>query len=176
MKKSQLKQIIREQILSEYEYTSGNQFMYGITTNNKKVKLELDEDRILDISLHHDAFTDDQANEYAGDFTTLIINDEKIRGLYCSNNQLTTLKLGNLPNLIALYCRNNQLTSLDVSKCSNLKELYCAHNKLTNLKLGKLSNLTHISCFDNNLTTLDVSKCSNLRSMIYDKDKTQLIK
>ena len=109
MKKHELKQLIREQILAEYEYTPPSQ-IYGITVDDEKVKFELDEDGYLDCV--------DQ------NLKTLIVNDPRVTQICCDENQLTTLKLGRLPNLEYLSCMNNNLTSLDISNCPNLKLYY----------------------------------------------------
>ena len=203
MKKSELKQLIKEQILAEVEAISYNQQIYGFTVNDERIEFELDKFNNL--------------NCIEKNLKTLVVNDPKIKKIFCSINQLTTLKLGRLPNLEILSCWDNQLTTLDVSKCLNLKELYCDDNQLTslnifkcskletlscygnqlkslnvsncpnlkyldcytnqlvNLNLSKCPNLENLDCYDNNLTTLDVSMCPNLKDLDYDEYKTQLI-
>ncbi|WCO01375.1 T9SS type A sorting domain-containing protein [Psychroserpens ponticola] len=95
-----------------------------------------------------------------------------------SNNSLTTIELGSLPNLSSLECGGSQLTSLDVSlltnltslKCtgtqlstldvsglSNLSTLECRYNQINTLTLGTLSNLNYLDCSDNLLSTIDLS-------------------
>jgi Leucine-rich repeat (LRR) protein len=95
----------------------------------------------------------------------------KLKELYCSYNELTSLPL--LPNTLKeLYCGGNKLTSLPILpntlerlSCSGnritkipnlpntLKELYCSYNQLT--RLPNLSNTLEIlSCGCNQLTSL----------------------
>ena len=83
--------------------------------------------------------------------------------LGCNNNQLTSLSTNS--NLKSLYCYNNQLTALDLSKSPNLSVLECYNNQLTSLDLSKNTNLTNLSCYDNQLTSLIVSGCNKLKSI-----------
>jgi hypothetical protein len=164
MKQSELKQLIKEQILAELEPVAVNKQIYGITVNGEKIKLELDEDGILNYT--YDLYQDeDKLSEWVGELKTLIVNNPQVKGIYCYHNQLTTLKLGSLPNLEYLWCHDNQLTSLDVSKCPNLKELNCANNQLKSLNISKCPNLTLLDCQVNKLTSLDISKCPNLKTL-----------
>jgi Leucine-rich repeat (LRR) protein len=71
---------------------------------------------------------------------------KKLKILYCSNNQLTSLHFNE--NLEKLYCNNNKLTSL---LTKNLKILYCERNQLTSLLTKKLRVLC---CSNNQLTSL----------------------
>ena len=162
MKKHELKQLIREQILAELEPIAINSQIYGITVDGERIKFELDENSILDGSYKN--------------LKTLVVNDPRVTRIHCGMNQLTTLKLGKLPNLLHLFCSSNQLTTLDVSNCPNLDYLDCGRNQLTTLKLGKLPNLRTVHCTFNKLTSLDVSGCPNLEQLNYNKSKTKLIK
>ena len=56
-----------------------------------------------------------------------------LRGLDCSNNDLTELDISGNPNLISLNCSYNKLTELDVSAHPNFVQLFCASNDLTEL-------------------------------------------
>jgi hypothetical protein len=182
MKKSELKQLIKEQILAEYEYTSGRSLIYGETIDGKRIEFKLDKDGYLDCNKK--------------DLKILTVNDPKVKIIYCDNNQLTILKLGRLPNLEILDCSENNLASLDVSKCSNLEKLYCYtnqlkslnlsgcpnlkilycnRNQLTNLDISKYPNLERLWCKENKLTTLDISNCPNLERLLCD-DEVKVIK
>jgi Leucine-rich repeat (LRR) protein len=161
MKQYELKQLIKETILAELEPAPPSQ-IYGITVDGEKVKFKLDENSILDCSYKN--------------LKTLIVNDSQIIQIYCGDNQLTTLRLGRLPNLEELYCYSNQLTTLDVSKCPKLEYLNCNSNKLTSLNISKCPNLTFLDCKVNKLISLDISKCLKLKKLYYDKDKIKLIR
>jgi Leucine-rich repeat (LRR) protein len=152
---------ITAQELNEVEAVSRNQQIYGETVNGERIEFKLDKDNRLGC---------ENLN-----LKTLIINNPKVEGIFCSVNQLTTLKLGYLPNLTILYCNRNQLTNLNIFSCPSLKHLSCTKNKLTNLDISKCPDLRSLFCEGNYLTTLDVSKCPKLSNLHYDEYKTQLI-
>ena len=118
--------------------------------------------------------------------TSIEVNgaSKKIRELFVSGEQLTSLKLigymGSVSvsntaltsldlsgcTLKELDCHNNnQLTSLDLSGCI-LKELNCSNNnQLTSLNVSKNTALTSLDCSNNQLTELDVRSCTALASL-----------
>jgi Leucine-rich repeat (LRR) protein len=153
--------LITAQELNEVEAVSHNQQIYGFNVNGERIEFKLDK--------HNDLVCKNL------NLKTLIINNPKVEGIFCNNNQLTTLKLSRLPNLETLYCNRNQLTNLNLSGCSNLKNLECSYNKLTSLNISKCPNLRSLFCEENYLTSLDVSKCPKLSNLHYDEYKTQLI-
>jgi Leucine-rich repeat (LRR) protein len=65
--------------------------------------------------------------------TSLDVSNLRIEGLWCDNNNLSTLKLGG--RLEEVYCSNNNLTSLDLSGLDILYILKCSNNKLIELDL-----------------------------------------
>ena len=95
--------------------------------------------------------------------------------LYCADNQLTSLNFDGLTGLEYLDCGYNPLTSLDVSQLTSLKTLYCYSNQLATLDVSKLTSLTILKCFSNQLTSLDVSKLTNLTILeCYDNQLSAL--
>lgn len=71
---------------------------------------------------------------------------------------ITSLKgIENFPNLRGLDCSNNDLTELDVSAHSNFIELFCASNDLTELDTSGLTSLQQLVCEDNEITSLNLS-------------------
>ena len=85
--------------------------------------------------------------------------------LSCGNNQLTSLNLSGLTSLTSLTCYNNKLTSLNFDGTTGLEFLDCSENKLTELNLSKLTKLTTLKCYKNQLNTLDVSKLTQLTNL-----------
>ncbi|MFC7773065.1 DUF7619 domain-containing protein [Flavobacterium sp. GCM10027622] len=76
-----------------------------------------------------------------------------INELYCSNNQLTTLTIGNSQNrLRRLKCDFNQLETLNINT-SSITSLYCGNNRLTNLDISASTSLTMLSFGNNPLLT-----------------------
>ena len=95
----------------------------------------------------------------------------KLETLSCSDNQLTSLEVGENTVLDTLHCYNNQLTSLDVSRNSALQWLSCYKNKLTSLDVSKNTNLTLLYCDINQLTSLDVSQNTALQELYCDSNQ-----
>ena len=108
----------------------------------------------------------------------VITDDEiaEIKEIYVINTSIASLKgIEFFKALTGLYCFNNQLTSLDVSKNTALKELACHNNQLTSLDVSKNTALTVLSCFDNQLTSLDMSGCTALTELhCYNNQLTSL--
>ena len=77
-----------------------------------------------------------------------------------SNKGISSLKgIEHFPYLETLKCANNNLTSLDVSKLSQLMELECYCNQLTSLNVTKEKEyygLRKLVCYQNKLTRLDI--------------------
>ncbi|PKP29023.1 MAG: hypothetical protein CVU01_02085, partial [Bacteroidetes bacterium HGW-Bacteroidetes-18] len=94
-----------------------------------------------------------------------------LRYLYCHNNLLTEINLGEKPNLINLHCGGNSLTSIDVSNYPNLASLHIWVNKLTILDVSKNLNLEELICSTNKLTTMDISSNSKLKFMNFADNK-----
>jgi hypothetical protein len=67
---------------------------------------------------------------------TGIENFTSLLTLNCSNNNIVTLDVSDLPSLTSLNCSNNQLTSLDIQSNVNLATLDCTGNpSLTTIKV-----------------------------------------
>ena len=80
-----------------------------------------------------------------------------------SNKNLDYLPdLSRFKKLKILYCSSNNLTSLPVLP-KNLKELYCGYNKLSSLPILP-KKLERLDCEYNNLTSLPVLP-KNLKSL-----------
>ena len=87
---------------------------------------------------------------------------KNITHLYCDDNGIIDLFVGNNPTLRELHCQDNMLTRLDISNNTALTDLYCGYNKLKSLDISKNTALTTLYCNDNLLTSLDVSNNTEL--------------
>jgi len=83
------------------------------------------------------------------------------------NNNLTTLDLSTLTNLISVECSFNDLVELNLGNI-NVIGIYCYNNNLTNLDITNLDNLQFLWCFRNELTSLDVSQNLGLLGLQFD--------
>ena len=80
-----------------------------------------------------------------------------LRGLVCSENQLTHLDVSANRILRTLRCNNNQLKDLDVSRNTALTMLNCRENQLSSLDVSQNLYLRSLCCDANLLTRLDLS-------------------
>ena len=94
-----------------------------------------------------------------------------LQRLVCERNQLTSLDVSGLNNLVWLFCGWNQLTSLDLSGLDNLRDLSCSNNQLTSLDVSGLTNLLTLNCFGNQLTSLDLSGLYNIELLSLGNNK-----
>ncbi len=85
-----------------------------------------------------------------------------LRFLYCENNEIQELDLRQVVNIETLSCYSNKLNILDLSACKKLKELRCAKNELKALDLSNTPLLSDLSCYENKLESLDLSKVPGL--------------
>ncbi len=110
-------------------------------------------------------------------FTSLVVLD-------CSNNNLTSLNLTGLNNLMSLRCLNNKFTTLTVSGLPKLTTmnasdntllttLRCNNNILTDLYVNGCTQLQEIDCSGNNFTSLDVSQCTQLKVLTCNNNQIQ---
>ena len=94
-----------------------------------------------------------------------------LKGLSCSNNQLTSLDVSRCTALTSLSCYNNQLTSLNISGCTALQTFYCGNNQLTSLDISGCTALGLLDCQNNQLTSLNISGCTALRTLFCSNNK-----
>ena len=86
-----------------------------------------------------------------------------ISGMFCFNNELTSLNVSNNPKLKTLEILKNKLKDIDISKNIELTELNCTWNQLKSLDVTKNTLLEILSCENNQLTSLNV--CNNTKLM-----------
>ncbi|WP_297135869.1 leucine-rich repeat domain-containing protein [uncultured Eubacterium sp.] len=92
----------------------------------------------------------------------LELNNPLLYALYCYNNEISKLDVGNFKELKYLYCDGNNLSELDISKCKKLEQLTCGFNNLSELNVRQNSKLYFIECGGNNLQSIDLSKNQEL--------------
>jgi len=107
----------------------------------------------------------------------LIIQDFlNLESIKCGSNQdLTSLKLINLPELNYLHTNGCQITNLTINSCPEISELNIANNLLTSTdfitNLEHPEKLTHLSIHSNNFAKQDLSflsKFTNLEKLFVD--------
>ena len=83
---------------------------------------------------------------------------ERIRNLHCENSKVTSLEgIEYLKYTIGLWCRDNQITSLDLSQNEAMVGVWCSGNPIGTLEFSGNPNLQWVYCYDCKLTSLDVT-------------------
>ncbi|MGM9694268.1 MAG: hypothetical protein ACI3YC_04595 [Alloprevotella sp.] len=72
--------------------------------------------------------------------TIVISADRRLNALICPGQEVTSIDLSEVPNLISLYCQNNKLTELDITVCPILRDLNCADNQITHMLIDATKN------------------------------------
>ena len=85
--------------------------------------------------------------------------------LYCNDNQLSSLDVGQNTQLEVLDCSQNNLSSLDVGRNIQLEVLDCSQNNLSSLDVSQNAKLKVLSCGTNQLSSLDVSQNPELERL-----------
>ncbi len=94
--------------------------------------------------------------------TTINVNPI-VTSLGCSFNNLNSLDISNLNNLVVLLCEFNPLSSLTVGNLPKLEDVYVKNNLLTSLDFSK-TGLQSLHCDNNPLTYLNVKNNWNMGS------------
>ena len=77
--------------------------------------------------------------------------------LYINVNQITSVNLSTLTNLIQFRCDNNNLSNLDLTGLINLVGLNFSNNNITEINFSLLPNINQVVCNNNLLSELDFS-------------------
>lgn len=85
----------------------------------------------------------------------------QLRELYCSDNQIENLDLGENIELQVVDCARNNLITLDIEALLALHTLDCSENELSRLEPVRTPALSDLNCSSNELTLLDVSNCAH---------------
>lgn len=126
---------------------------------------------MLDVSTNDKLeYLDCTDNKYISSIPDLVTL-KNLQTLLCSQNELTTLTLRNLPQLSTVECMYNKLQSLDVAGCSKLEKLLCYNNKLEALELKTVSALKELDCSNNLLRALDISGNTNLGTLLCNDNR-----
>jgi Leucine-rich repeat (LRR) protein len=102
---------------------------------------------------------------------TITINGESIRGIICTDMQITAIDVSKCPSLSILDCSRNNITSLNLSNNLLLRHLTCTHNKLSTIDVSKITWIAHIRCSHNQITSLDFSNNVAIKSLYCDHNQ-----
>ncbi|SRX56070.1 T9SS type A sorting domain-containing protein [Aequorivita sp. CIP111184] len=85
--------------------------------------------------------------------------------LYCNDNNLLSINVGQNINLLELFVNLNNLTELDVANNGALRKLSCNFNNLLSLDMTQNPDLRYLACTENNLSSLDVTNNALLEEL-----------
>ena len=124
-------------------------------------------------------FPDPVFREYVKQFDTnvdgvLSVSEiETVNTINVEDLGISSLKgIGYFVNLGGLYCENNNLTSLDLSGNPYVSALLCEGNRLASLDLSNTPHMMFLHCSRNNISSIDVSACEALVDVIKELDRT----
>lgn len=104
-----------------------------------------------------------QANVNENQLTELHLANPNLTTLYCYENQLAEMDLGQCPSLTFISCGNNPITSLDFSANPMITQLYCSDMALNALDVSGLTHLELLWCQNNNISgSLDLTQSESL--------------
>ncbi|MBQ6229901.1 MAG: hypothetical protein IJJ74_02165 [Eubacterium sp.] len=89
-----------------------------------------------------------------------------LQGLWCKDNNISSLDVTKNKDLRGLWCSNNPLTKLDLSQNKELVWVYCYDCNLSALDITHNPKMAYVECSDNPIKTLDLSKCPELEHLI----------
>ncbi|WP_179005828.1 T9SS type A sorting domain-containing protein [Winogradskyella forsetii] len=96
-----------------------------------------------------------------------------LNNLFCSDNNLESLDISNISNLVSLLCGSNSLADLDVSSNSNLETLNFADNQIQNIDLSNNTALKSLTASGNQLLLIDVSNNMELSSLSVSNNRIE---
>ncbi|CAM1344577.1 hypothetical protein [Tenacibaculum amylolyticum] len=85
------------------------------------------------------------------------------------DNNLTTINLSNLTNLITLRVSRNQLSSLDLSNQADLDTLIADNNNIETLQMNSIV-LRYLQVFGNDFTEIDLSSYTQLEQLFVGRN------
>ena len=110
-------------------------------------------------------------------FNKLDLNENnKLRTLICSDNNLQELLINNNLILEELNCNVNKITGLDLKQNSILTNIYCNNNKIIKLEFPTSNNdILNIDCSFNDIKFLDLTNniLNSSEKLIFNDNKLQ---
>ena len=93
-----------------------------------------------------------------------VSENKKLKQLWCYENKLSNLDLGNQTELEVLSCGDNPLSVLDVGANTNLEKLFVSNTNLTELNVSANTKLKNLVVSNTNLTSLDAKNNTALET------------
>lgn len=100
----------------------------------------------------------------------ITVSNASLEVLHLSNNDLTSLDIGAVPNLKNLLLTSNKIQHLELLSNKKLETLLASDNQLESINLSKNNNLTHLYITSNQLNSLDISNNVNIVDLKVDRN------
>jgi len=124
--------------------------------------LNLNSSGVSDLTGIEDFVSLERLDAESNQLKTLDLNkNTKLKQMFVSNNQLTSISIENCLDLEYLYCENNLIKSVNTSNQIRLKNFYANKNKFTNLDFSNNNALTHIYCSNSEISDLKLPNNEN---------------
>ncbi len=94
-----------------------------------------------------------------------LLSNPKIKTLWLTGNEMTSVDLTNITDLHTLYIYDNELTVLDLTQNIDLQTLDASRNLLPSIDLAQNIDLQFLTLSSNQLPTIDVTQNINLSSI-----------
>jgi Leucine-rich repeat (LRR) protein len=156
-----------EQSLINLGYDSGELDDYVPTENILSIEfLDLSNQQINDLTGIEDFIGLTVLNVENNNLNTIQLNAlTDLIDLNLSNNALSNIDLSALVLLKKFNASNNQLTTIELSSNTVLVDLNLSNNQITELQLSFLTELESLSCASNQLTELEVVNNMSLKQL-----------
>lgn len=93
-----------------------------------------------------------------------------LQRLSCNGNQIQSLDVTMMPDLLELNCHHNHLTSIDFSGLLLLDLVRCYHNSIVSMPLDNLPLLRFLNASQNSLGQLDLTTLPALEAVLCDSN------
>jgi surface protein len=101
-----------------------------------------------------------------------VSNNTNLKTLWVDNNDLTSIDISGLTQLVDFRCGANGITSLDLSNNTEINVLIVSGNELSEIDVSDLTKLSlQFSCDNNDLTSLDVSNNPLLKRLFIQNNQ-----
>ncbi|WP_299675499.1 T9SS type A sorting domain-containing protein [uncultured Tenacibaculum sp.] len=182
----------REYAVSEWRLKKDRGAVFSIDCVDTRLVVNIPDDEFKRILLINNEINTNNDHEiqvsealvFAGEINTFSngISDltgieafEKITGLKCKNNNLTSLDISNNKELINLECTGNELIYINLSENLKLERLLVDDNNLQTLDISNNTELTSLDCSKNELTSINITGNLKLEELFANNNNLQTI-
>lgn len=98
-----------------------------------------------------------------------------LKWLFCNSNNITSINVLPLTQLVTLMVSSNQLTAIDVSTLGQLSSLSASINSIGAIDLSGCPNLISLSIDQNNLSTINLSQNPGIKFLFLGQNNLTVL-